>query len=158
VVAEQGVDELAEQIAALAGATDFTVGVAESLTGGQIAAALAAAPEAGSWFRGGVVAYTEGVKRDVLGVPECPVVSRACAQQMSEGAARVLGADYAVAVTGVGGPGSQDGEPPGTVWFSVTGPIGTQARKHRFDGEPEEIIGLTVAEALRLIIEHATNP
>ena len=133
------------------------MGVAESLTGGKISAAFAAAPEAGTWFRGAVVAYTEGVKRDVLGVPDCPVVSRACAQHMAEGAARLLGADYAVAVTGVGGPGSQDGEPPGTVWFAVTGPIGTQARRHRFDGEPDEILELTVDEALRLLIEHATT-
>lgn len=76
---------------------------------------------------------------------------------MSEGAARLLGADYAVAVTGVGGPGSQDGEPPGTVWFAVSGPIGTQARQHRFDGEPDEILELTVDAALRLLIEHATT-
>ncbi|HEY5852695.1 MAG TPA: CinA family protein [Aldersonia sp.] len=157
MVADQGVDELAEQIAELAGAADFTVAAAESLTGGRISAALGAAPDAGSWYRGAVVAYAEGVKREVLGVPECPVVSRACAQQMAEGVARLLDADYAVAVTGVGGPGSQDGETPGTVWFAVTGPIGTQARRHRFDGESAEIIDLTVAEALRLLIEHATT-
>jgi len=156
VVAER--KALAARVAELAGEADFTVGAAESLTGGRIASALAAAPDAGTWFRGGIVAYAEGVKRDVLGVPDCPVVSRACAQQMAEGAARLLEADYAVAVTGVGGPGSQDGEPPGTVWFAVTGPIGTQARRHRFDGEPDEIIELTVAEALRLLVEHATTP
>ena len=149
---------LAEKVAELAGRAGFTVGAAESLTGGRISSALGAAPAAADWYRGAVVAYTESVKRDVLGVPECPVVSRGCAQQMAEGAARLLGADYAVAVTGVGGPGSQDGEPPGTVWFAVTGPIGTQARRQRFHGEPDEIIELTVAEALRLLIEHATQP
>ena len=156
MVAEQ--QELAEKVAELAGQANFTVGVAESLTGGQISVALAAAPDAGDWYRGGVVAYNEDVKYELLGVPEGPVVSLACAQQMAEGSARLLGADYAVAVTGVGGPGNQEGEPPGTVWFAVTGPIGTQARRHRFDGEPEEILERTVAEALRLLIEHATRP
>ena len=156
MVAKQ--EGLAARVAERAGDADFTVGVAESLTGGKISTAFAAAPEAGTWFRGAVVAYSEGVKRDVLGVPDdCPVVSRACAQQMAEGAARLLGADYAVAVTGVGGPGSQDGEPPSTVWFAVSGPIGTRAHQHRFDGDPDEVLELTVDEALRLLIEHATT-
>ncbi|MBD0323832.1 MAG: CinA family protein [Aldersonia sp.] len=135
--------------------TDATIGVAESLTGGQISANLAAAPGAGSWFRGGVVAYNEDVKHSLLSVPDVPIVSKACAQYMAENAARVLGADYAVAVTGEGGPDSQYGDPPGTVWLAVVGPNGNEARLCHFDDEPADIVARTVSRALRLVLEHA---
>jgi nicotinamide-nucleotide amidase len=71
------------------------------------------------WFRGGVVAYSSLVNYDLLGVPEGAVVSGTAARAMASGACRVLKADAAVAVTGVGGPDHQDGEPPGTVWAAT---------------------------------------
>ena len=110
---------VAEQIAAYASALDVKVAVAESLTSGGIANALGAAPEASEWFTGGVVAYAESVKRDVLGVT-APVISSAqCARELATGVAKLLGAEAAVAVTGVGGPESADGLPPGRVYIAV---------------------------------------
>src|SRR3954467_7976640 len=111
---------LAHEIAELADKRDATVAVAESLAGGKVACHLAAAPSSAEWFRGGVVAYASEVKFGLLGVPEGPGITEECAAAMARGAARVRGADGAVAVTGVGGPDPQDGEPPGTVCFAVT--------------------------------------
>jgi nicotinamide-nucleotide amidase len=135
-----------------------TLGTAESLTGGRISATLAAAPDAGTWFRGGIVAYAEAVKRDLLSISDCPVVSKECAQQLAANSARLLGADYAVAVTGEGGPQSQEDVPPGTVWLAVTGAGGTEARLARFDGEPAAIVEQTVDAALEFLLEFATTP
>lgn len=70
----------------------LTVGAAESLTGGMVSSLLAKAPDAGRWFRGGVVAYSPEVKQAVLGVAPGPVVTATCARQMARGAAKALGA------------------------------------------------------------------
>lgn len=143
----QSESELAERI----GHSGRTVAVAESLTSGRLAAALGAASGASEWFRGGVVAYSTEVKRNVLGMPDCSPVCAAAARAMAEGARSLLRADVAVAVTGVGGPGPQDGEAPGTVWFAVTDKEGTRSECHRFAGDPGEVVDLTVRTALELL-------
>lgn len=126
--------------------------VAESLTGGLLANAFAAAPGASSWFLGGVVAYHEDTKHDVLGVPDVPLVSEACARAMAEGVARVLSADVTVAVTGVAGPALQSGEPPGTVWLAVRGADGEgSAQRLSFHGGPEDVCAQTVEAAVRAV-------
>jgi PncC family amidohydrolase len=76
-------------------------------------------PGASTWFRGGVVSYASDVKASLLGVPEGPVVSAAAAGAMAEGVRRLLGADVGLGVTGVAGPDSQEGQPPGTVFLAV---------------------------------------
>ena len=143
--------DLAAAVAREAEEQGLTVGVAESLTGGTIACTLAAAPNASSWFRGGLVAYAPEVKFEVLGVPPGPVVSEVCARAMADGAARLLGADVTVAVTGVGGPGQEEGKPPGTVWLAVVAPGGAQVELCRFEGEPAEILDATTQRALTLL-------
>src|SRR6478609_8040127 len=109
----------AELIARTASARGITVATAESLTGGALAQALAAAPDAAGWFAGGVVAYTVATKTRVLGVPEGPVVNAPTARVMAEGVRELTGADIAVAVTGVGGPDAEEGQPAGTVFLAV---------------------------------------
>src|SRR5688572_4998019 len=94
-----------------------TVAVAESLTGGMLSSRLARREGASDWFRGGVVAYSRLTKERLLGIGDVPVVSEAAARAMAENVARLLSADLAVAVTGVGGPDPEDGVPPGTVWI-----------------------------------------
>ncbi len=88
----------------------LTLGVAESVTGGFVGARITAVPGASNWFRGSIVSYASDVKFDLLGVSRGPVVGEKAAIQMAEGAARVLGADVGLAVTGVAGPTEQDGE------------------------------------------------
>ena len=82
----------------------WTLGVAESLTGGLIGARIASVPGASRVFQGSIASYATDVKRSVLGVTADKVVSRESAEQMAEGAQRVLGADVGIAATGVAGP------------------------------------------------------
>ncbi len=130
-----------------------TLAVAESLTGGLLASAFARASGSSKWFRGGIVAYSSAVKHDLLGVPDGPVVSEAAALAMARGAGRLLEADVAVAVTGVGGPDSQDGEPPGTVWAATwPGRLGG-AVLLRLSGSPESICEQACARAAGILRE-----
>jgi len=101
-----------------------TLAVAESLTGGLIAATLTEVPGASRSFRGAVVAYATDVKVSVLGVDEALIrsggaVQAAVALQMARGACQYLQAQFGLAVTGVAGPDSQDGKPPGTVFVAA---------------------------------------
>jgi nicotinamide-nucleotide amidase len=97
----------------------LTLAVAESLTGGLVAARLVNVPGASGWFRGGVVTYASDLKRTLLDVPDGPVVSESAAAAMASGVRRVMSADVGLAVTGVAGPDPQDGQPPGTVFLAV---------------------------------------
>jgi nicotinamide-nucleotide amidase len=123
--------------------------VAESLTGGLLASALAATEDASDWFRGSVTAYQASTKRRVLDVPPGPVVTEAAARAMAEGVASLMEADLAVAVTGVGGPGPEEGQPVGTVWLAVRYRDDTITQRLQLHGTPEEICALTCAAALR---------
>lgn len=139
-------------IARLAMAKGLSIGAAESLTSGAIASALGEAEEASSWFRGAVVAYSSQVKFDVLGVAPGPVVTAECAAQMARGARELLGADWAVAVTGAGGPGTEEGQPPGTVYFAVAGPDGAQVQHRLLHGDPGDVVVETVERALEMLL------
>jgi nicotinamide-nucleotide amidase len=149
------VDRLAERLRDAALASGRTVAVAESLTGGGLSAAIARAPDSSTWFRGGVVAYASEVKHGLLGVPEGPVVSEIAVRAMAAAVGRLLEADTTVAVSGVGGPDEQDGQPPGTVWLAL-GDRGTVlARLEHLAGEPDEIVAETCRIALAWLVERA---
>lgn len=112
-------DTMESAVGALVEAAGLTVAVAESMTGGLVASRLVEVPGASKWFRGGVVSYQSGVKYDLLGVPEGPVVSEAAAAAMAEGVAKLMDADVGLSVTGVAGPAEQEGQPVGTVFFGL---------------------------------------
>ena len=152
---DEAIAETARQIADIAQHKDIAVAVAESLTGGEIACRLGAAPSSSTWFRGGVVAYAPQVKYSVLGAPEGPVVTPQTAAAMARGVARLMDADITVAVTGVGGPDAEEGHPPGTVWFGVAVDGELYTEKQHFRGEPEDILRSTTAHALRLLLDGA---
>lgn len=146
--------EHVERIARLAGERGLDVAAAESLTSGLLSSRLGAGPDASDWFRGAVVAYQEPVKFEVLGVPEGPVVTAECAEQMARGVAELLGASAAVSVTGVGGPDPAEGEPPGTVYVGVL--VEDDLTVHRLDlagDDPDRILHVTADEALRLLAD-----
>ncbi|MDA8359149.1 MAG: nicotinamide-nucleotide amidohydrolase family protein [Actinomycetota bacterium] len=121
-----GVDDetMETAIAALLIERGLTLGTAESVTGGLIASRLVDVAGASRWFRGGVVAYDPAVKREVLGVPAGPVVSEPAAAAMACGAARVLGADVGLGITGVAGPDAEEGVAPGRVHVGLALPGG----------------------------------
>jgi nicotinamide-nucleotide amidase len=100
----------------------WTLGLAESLTGGLVGSRVSDAPGSSEIFKGSIVSYATEVKRSVLGVTAEHVVSAECAMQMAEGARRVLDADVGLAVTGVAGPTEQEGQPAGTVFFGLAMP------------------------------------
>jgi nicotinamide-nucleotide amidase len=119
-----GVDDETMEYAVLARlrARGWTLGVAESVTGGLIGARIANVPGASETFRGTIGAYASDVKRSVLGVTAALVVSEESATQMALGAQRVLDADVGIAVTGVAGPTEQENQAVGTVCFAIAGP------------------------------------
>jgi nicotinamide-nucleotide amidase len=100
----------------------WTLGIAESLTGGLIGARVVDAVGASDAFLGSIASYATDVKRKVLSVTAESVVTEEAAKQMAEGAQRVLGADVGIAATGVAGPTEQDGVPVGTVCFGLAMP------------------------------------
>lgn len=132
-------EQIAEAVGKHALAAQVRVAAAESLTGGLVCSLLARASDAGTWFAGGVVAYASDVKHSLLGVPEGPVVSEPAARAMARGVAELTHAQFAVSLTGAGGPDPQDGQPPGTVFLGVASPGGIRVRKLSLDGGPEDV-------------------
>jgi nicotinamide-nucleotide amidase len=152
-VDEQTRQRRAQQVAELAMARGGTVAVAESLTGGMIASALAQAEQASEWFRGSLVAYSSEVKHEVLDVPPGPVVSAEAAQAMAARVRELLMADVAVAITGAGGPSAQDGHEPGTVFLAVDVADGSHVVRLDLSGEPETVCALTTLAALDALVD-----
>lgn len=148
------VTELAgDLLAALAG-RGMTMASAESCTGGMVAAAITDIPGASAVFRGGVVVYSNDAKVRLLGVQARTMasfgaVSEQTAQEMASGMARTIGADCAVAITGIAGPdgGSAD-KPVGTVWFGFAVRGATTAECAHFDGDRHTIRQAATAWAL----------
>ena len=118
----------------------WTLGVAESMTGGLVGARVCEVPGSSDVFKGSLVSYATEVKRSVLGVTAEKVISGECAIQMADGARRVLGTDVGISVTGVAGPAEQEGQPVGTVWFGVSiGEGPTEAVQGRLPGDRPRI-------------------
>lgn len=134
----------------------FHLACAESLTGGKLSAAFAAAPDSSQWFLGGVVAYEKRIKFEVLGVTPGPVVTAKAAQEMSQGLSDLMNAEFSVAITGVGGPDPQDDMPVGTVFVAIHSPRCEPLMRH-LKLKPEgaqEIISQTILEVLTLVDEY----
>ena len=149
--ADDDLQSLADEIGRRARDRSVTIAAAESLTSGAITSGLGRGDEASEWFAGGVVAYAERVKRDVLGVTAASVLSPQCARELATGVARLLDADVAVAVTGVGGPDPEEGLPPGTVYAAVSVGDDVTDAAWRFDGDPSAVVEQTVRAALELV-------
>ena len=120
----------------------LTLGCAESCTGGLIAKRLTDIPGASAAFKGGIVSYTNEIKRDVLGVPEqlltqLGAVSGEVAAAMAEGARRVLRCDIALSSTGVAGPDRDDRDNEvGTMFVAIATPEGTHVRALHLGARP----------------------
>lgn len=148
---------IAEIVLELCRDRGLTLATAESCTGGLVAARITSVPGASDVFRGAVVAYADEVKAAELGVPDellerHGAVSAEVAQAMAHGARERLGADAAVAVTGVAGPGGgSDEKPVGLVFLHAAGPEGEEARRTELPGDREMIRGRATAGALHLL-------
>jgi len=138
----------------------LTLATAESCTGGLIAARLTDAAGASDAFLGGVIAYSNDVKQKQLGVPDALLrkhgaVSAEVGAAMATGARERLGADLAIADTGIAGPGGGTPEKPvGLVFVSVESPFGDRTAEFRLAGDRETIRARACALALHLVRRH----
>ncbi|MGQ0625585.1 MAG: CinA family protein [Sporichthyaceae bacterium] len=130
------------------------VAVAESLTGGMVSAALAKSVDAAQWYAGAIVAYGSDIKHALLGVPSGSVVCPEAALAMASAVSRLLDAEYAISLTGAGGPDPQDGMAPGTVFVGVAVPSGCSERRLDFDGDPVHVCRQAAWSALAAL-DHA---
>jgi len=129
----------------------LTLAVAESVSGGLVAARLTAIPGASDVLRGSVVSYATGVKVDLLDVTPGPVVNEPVAVEMAEGVRHLLGADVGLALTGVAGPAEQDEVPVGTVCLAVALPTGTHTTTVRLGTQRDQVRQFAVISALDLL-------
>jgi nicotinamide-nucleotide amidase len=146
-------DDDVELIARIARERGLWVAVAKSFTSGAVASRLGAGPEAAEWFRGGVVAYDESVKLDVLGVTPGPLVTERCARELAVGASRLLGADATIGITGVGGPEPSEGESAGTVVTAVQLHNEHLTRVDRWPCDPGDVIAASTQRAISPLAE-----
>jgi nicotinamide-nucleotide amidase len=131
---------------------NWTLGVAESVTGGLVGGRITAIPGSSRTFRGGIISYASDVKFDVLGVDNGPVVSERAAIQMAQGAQRVLKSSIALALTGVAGPDEQDGQPVGTLCLGVVFPDGrTFSSTSQLPGQRDQMRQFSVITAMSFL-------
>lgn len=134
-----------------------TVGCAESLTGGELAAQLSATPGASTTFAGGLVTYATELKRRLLGVTAEEVISAECAVQMAAGARELLDVDWALSTTGVAGPDLQEGQAAGTVFVGLAGRDSLRFVRLTLEGERAEIRSGACAGALDLLLAEVSG-
>jgi nicotinamide-nucleotide amidase len=152
---------LAARVVAAYVARELTLATAESCTGGLVAHLLTEVPGSSGCVRGGIVAYADEVKRDVLGVSNEALaahgaVSAQVAMAMAEGARAMLGTDVAVAVTGIAGPGGgTPAKPVGLAYLAVSGPAGTEVERHQWTGDRAANKLASAEAALRLLLRAA---
>jgi nicotinamide-nucleotide amidase len=153
------IGDLAASLVAELCAAGKTVSVAESCTGGWIAKALTDVPGSSGCFGYGVVSYSNGAKESLLGVNPAVLqahgaVSEPAVREMARGALNLSGADLAIAVSGVAGPGGgTDEKPVGTVWFAwacrIRGKREVDAEMHHLPGDRNAVRSASVLCALQ---------
>ncbi len=137
-----------------------TLVTAESLTGGGIGAAITGVSGASEVYKGGIISYTNWVKEHILGVSARTLevhgaVSVQTAEEMAVGARKLLGADVAVSVTGLAGPGGDDyGNPVGTVCIGYSSEAESFAVCRHFEGDREAVRNQTIRAALELVLDN----
>jgi len=153
----EGDIDLAAVVLDLCRARAFTIGVAESCTGGMLGERLTAVAGSSDVVRGGVIAYANEVKQSLLGVTETTLgehgaVSESVVREMAHGARRLLGVDAALAITGIAGPGGGSAEKPvGTVWIALDLRGDVEAVLLRLWGDRAEIRQRSAQGALNLL-------
>ena len=153
-------DTLQNALGSLFRGTGMTISAAESCTGGMIASLITSVPGASEYFLGSVTSYAIAVKQRVLDVhPDdiisYGVVSSEVAAAMADGVRKLTGSTYAVATTGLAGPGGDDRNPVGTVWIGLSGPNGTTTLTKVFKNDRKtniERFSSAAIDALRLFV------
>lgn len=155
----ENLDELALRVIEIFREKGLSLALAESCTGGMIAETITNVAGASDIFYGSAVTYVNSAKEHILGVAHETLekhgaVSSECAEEMACGARRVYGADVAMSVTGIAGPGGgSEAKPVGTVWFGLATKDGAETFRRRFDGDRAAVRRQTVEEVLRRLAE-----
>ena len=155
----ENLDELASRVIEIFREKGLSLALAESCTGGMIAETITNVAGASDIFYGSAVTYVNSAKEHILGVAHETLekhgaVSSECAEEMACGARSVYGADVAMSVTGIAGPGGgSEAKPVGTVWFGLATKDGTETFRRRFDGDRAAVRRQTVEEVLRRLAE-----
>ena len=134
-----------------------TVATAESLTGGEVASTIVEIPGVSAVYRGGLVVYATDLKHSLAGVPRALLDERGAvdpdvAAALAAGARERCSADWGLATTGVAGPDSQDGKPPGLVFVAVAGPPGTVVERLELAGNRADVRTASVTSVLNLLV------
>ena len=130
------------------------IATAESCTGGEVSRRITSIAGSSDYFLGGIVAYSNGAKHQLLDVPNeilrtRGAVSDECARSMAEGARRAFGSNTAVSTTGIAGPGGgTDRKPVGLVYIAVAGETGVTSHEHHFPGDRASIVAAAAERAL----------
>jgi PncC family amidohydrolase len=133
--------------------------VAESCTGGMLGSVITSVPGSGKYFLGGVVAYSNESKEDVVNVPRMVMivngaVSEEAAVHMASGVRSVFNSDVSISITGIAGPdGGTATKPVGLVWIGISTKHGTFAKKFNFEGNREDIRKSAVRKAMGLLLK-----
>ena len=140
-------------------ARGWTISTAESCTGGLCAAALVDLPGSSTWYSGGVVAYSNAIKHELLDVPKGVLedhgaVSEPVALAMAEGVRSRYRSSVSCSTTGIAGPGGGTPDKPvGLVWIGIATPTGTHARRYHFSGDRLSVRQQTVDACFELLLE-----
>jgi len=160
-VADEALWGLAERLQGVCLGRGITVAVAESCTGGLVAAALTDVAGSSGYFVGGIVSYADAAKASLLDVAEATLaahgaVSAQVARAMAIGARKRLGAALAVSVTGIAGPdGGSDEKPVGLTYVGVADRRGTDVRRFTWTGDRAANRSQSARAALELVVERA---
>lgn len=156
---EPGLATVAVAVGAAATAHEVTIATAESCTGGLIGHALTEVAGSSTYYRGGVISYSDDVKVDLLGVPRTALeqhgaVSAQVALAMAQGVRARLGADFGVAVTGIAGPsGGTPSKPVGLTYVAVAGPTTDDVQRYVWEGDRSANKRLSAHAALKRLSE-----
>jgi PncC family amidohydrolase len=137
----------------------LTLAVAESCTGGLLGGAVTSVSGSSAYFRGGVIAYDNGIKRDILGVSAVDLekygaVSESVVKAMAAGAAKLFNTDCAISVSGIAGPGGGTGEKPvGLVFIGIYHQGQAQSRSFVFKGGRDDVRLQSVNAAIELLTD-----
>ncbi len=151
--------QLQEILGGIFRAKKLTISTAESLTSGAIASRITSVPGASEYFTGGIVAYANEAKIEQLGVSEDVLKSSGavCAEtvkQMALGVQNLFGTDYAIATSGIAGPGGgTDEKPVGTVWIAIAGPKEIVVEQFQMGKGRERVVEKTIFSALNLLLQ-----
>ena len=152
-------DTLESAVGAILKAHNCTLSAAESCTGGLISALITSVSGCSEYYLGSVTSYANSVKQNVLGVPQEIIekhgaVSSECVAAMAEGVRRITATDYAVATSGIAGPGGGSEEKPvGTVWIGVSSAKGTETYRLRFNSDRKRNIERFASSALHILLK-----